>query len=95
MREDEVEALLALDNAGLEVGKTSNLTQQWEAVIRIPKDFHHPHTVNNPLALAFTGYGETRQEAIANVWQKYMHFTSSEIGLQAIADANGQMMFRV
>ena len=92
MREDEVEALLALDNAGLEVGRTSNLTQQWEAVIRIPKDLH---TQDRPQGLAFTGYGETRQEAIANVWQKYMHFTSTEIGLKAIADANGQMMFRV
>ena len=67
MREDEIEALLALDNAGLEVGKTSNLTQQWEAIIRLPKDFHKPHRPDNTSALAFSGYGETRQEAIADV----------------------------
>lgn len=98
MREDEIEAMLALDNAGLEVAKTHEILSgdlTWEAVIRLPKDFHKPHRPDNTSALAFSGYGKTRQEAIADVWQKYQAFASSEVGLDAIADANGQLMFRV
>lgn len=92
MREDEIESLLALDNAGLEVTKT---LARWEAIIRIPKDFHRPHQPDNSSALAFTGYGDTRQTAIAEVWQKYQQFASTGVGFQAISDANGQLMFRL
>lgn len=91
MREDEVISLLALDNAGLAVAKD---LFGWEAIIRLPKDFHKPHRPDNSAALAFTGHGETRQLAVAEVWQKYQQFASTEVGLQAISDAHGQFMFR-
>lgn len=97
MREDEIEALLALDNAGLEVGRTGTIQKGllWEALIRVPRNFHKPDQPDNSAALAFTGYGDTRQEAVANAWQKYQQFASSDAGRQHIIDANGQMMFRV
>lgn len=104
MREDEVEALLAIDGAGLYVeGDVRSPYAQgayYRAMIGIPKDFHirredHPDFLHNNTALAFTGYGTTRAEAVANAWQKYQSFAESELGLRAIEGARGQMMFRV
>lgn len=92
MREDEIISLLALDNAGLTVDKD---LFGWEAIIRLPKDFNRPQQQSNTVSLAFTGHGESRQLAVAEVWQKYQQFASTEAGLQTICDNHGQVMFRV
>ena len=92
MREDEVEALLTLDNAGLAVGR--NNSGGWTAAIRLPKDLHTTKT-NPKDHFMFTGDGNDRQEAIANVWRVYQEFASSERGSNALRNNEGQFMFRL
>lgn len=101
MREDEVEAMLAIDGAGLEVRDykqwaTTGRAMNYQASIYLPKDFHKK-TRPNPdgTALVFTGMGETRSEAIANAWQKYQQFAETKLGLQTIQNLNKQLMFRI
>lgn len=101
MREDEVEAMLAIDGAGLEVRDykqwaTTGRAMNYEAMISLPKGFYKkPRPDTNGTALMFTGMGETRSEAIANAWQKYQQFASTEVGLNAIQNHNKQLMFRI
>lgn len=96
MREDEVEALLRLDGAGLRVGQEY---AGFVAEIRLPHDLD---TRNDLLQTQhhymFDERGLTRQEAIARVWQKYQQFMLGEHGqaaLKALQDRNGQMLFRM
>lgn len=95
MREDEVEALLALDNAGLEVGETWNNPATFTAVISIPRNLTTTTTVPVDQHYAFTGEGLTRQEAIATAWQKYQTFMTTASGRRALEAASGQLMFRI
>lgn len=87
MREDEMEALLALDGAGLRV---MQVYAGFEAKVMLPA---------NPTALSdvvsFTGFSPHRQDAIAQAWQKYQQFMSTEAGRTYINDGSGQLMFRI
>ncbi len=85
MREDEVEALLRLDGAGLRVGQEY---AGFRAEVR------HP-AVGGGDTVMFTGQSPTRQEAIAIAWQKYQQFMSTEVGRAHLSDHNGQMLFRM
>jgi len=87
MREDEMEALLKLDGAGLFVTKSY---AGYEARIEHPKN---PAASDD--AVTFTGFSTHRQEAIAQAWQKYQQFMSTKAGMAMLNDHNGQMMFRV
>ena len=95
MREDEIEALLKLDCAKLEVGETWNNPDTFTAIIHIPHDLATTSTTDPDNHYAFTGEGDTRQKAIAEVWQKYQKFMSTESGIRALHAANGQLMFRI
>ena len=87
MREDEVEALLRLDGAGLRVGLEY---AGFRAEVR------HPSVGFSPIdTVMFTGQAPTRQEAIAIAWQKYQQFMSTEVGRAHLSDHNGQMLFRI
>jgi len=100
MREDEMEALLRLDNAGLSVVREQQFAgDDWyTASIRLPADYQitNRHDDSGQMFL-FHGEGETRQKAIASAWQKYQEFASTDVGMKAIqyADGNGQTMFRM
>lgn len=85
MREDEMEALLKMDGAGMEVVR---LYAGFEARIQHPKD-----GVGD--AVMFTGFSPHRHEAIAGAWQKYQQFMSTESGRAMLTDSNNQMMFRI
>jgi hypothetical protein len=102
MREDEMEALLKLDGAGLRVRK---VYAGYEAEIRIPHDLD-----TNPKydkdgrfnhCYLFSATGVERQEAIAKAWQDYQTFMTGEHGqaalkaLQNLEDGNKQLMFRI
>jgi hypothetical protein len=96
MREDEMEALLRIDGAGLRV---RHEYAGFVAEIRLPHDLEErddPQQTRHHYL--FQERGLTRQEAIANVWQKYQQFMTGEHGqaaLKALQDGNGQMMFRI
>jgi len=94
MREDEMEALLRIDGAGLRV---RHEYAGFVAEIRLPHDLEErdEHKRHHYM---FQERGLTRQEAIANVWQKYQQFMTGEHGqaaLKALQDHNGQMLFRM
>jgi len=96
MREDEMEALLRVDGAGL---RLRNTYAGYEAEIRLPHDLE---TRDDPQQTRhhymFTGRGVTRQEAIAKVWQEYQKFMVGEHGqaaLKALQGNDGQLMFRI
>jgi hypothetical protein len=94
MREDEVEALLKIDSAGLRVRKTY---AGYEAEIRLPHDLD-TRTDASKHCYLFDATGVNRQQAIALVWQKYQQFMVGEHGqaaLKALQDRNGQMLFRI
>jgi hypothetical protein len=94
MREDEIEALLKLDGAGLRVVKED--PQQFFALIYMPHDLDKASNTTDPANhYVFRGTGVTRQEALANVWQKYQTFMSTKSGQRALAAATGQLMFRI
>lgn len=95
MREDEMEALLALDGAGLEVygGRTGPGYAGYRANIRFPADFNNPKIPSDHHYM-FTADGATRQEAIAKVWQQYQKFMTTKHGVDALQSA-GQLMFRI
>ncbi len=94
MREDEMEALLKLDGAGLRVRQEY---AGFAAEIRIPYDLDKRDT-DPQHSYLFSATGVSRQEAIAKVWQDYQQFMQTNHGkaaLTALHDHNGQMMFRV
>lgn len=94
MREDEVEALLKLDGAGLRVVKDD--PQQFSASIFIPYNLDKAENKTNPANhYVFRDTGVTRQEAIAKAWQKYQMFMTTKSGQRALAAASGQLMFRI
>lgn len=94
MREDEMEALLRLDGAGLEVNDISlPSSPEFRADIRFPADFNNTK-VPTEHQYMFSGFGVTRQEAVANVWQKYQEFMQSKTGVESLQIA-GQLMFRI
>lgn len=84
MREDEMEALLKMDGAGMEVVR---LYAGFEARIQHPKGGASD-------CVMFTGFSPHRHEAIAEAWQKYQKFMSTESG-RAMLNRDGQMMFRI
>lgn len=92
MTEHEMEALLKMDRAGLSVGRTWNNPDTFTASIAIPYNLTTA-TSDPDNHYMFTAQGNTRQEALANVWQKYQGFMETESGRRALAAANGQMMF--
>ena len=85
MREDEMEALLRLDGAGLEVDK---FWAGYHAKVWYPANHMDTEVV------MFTGEAQSRQEAIALAWQKYQQFMQTKTGINLLRD-DGQMMFRV
>ena len=89
MREDEVEALLKIDSAGLRVHKTY---AGYEAEIFYPALRIETSPQNS---VTFTGFSPQRQGAIANAWQKYQQFMSTEAGRAHLNDHDGQLMFRM
>jgi hypothetical protein len=89
MREDEVEALLKIDSAGLRVRKTY---AGYEAEIFCPALRIETSPQNS---VTFTGFSPQRQGAIANAWQKYQQFMSTEVGRAHLNDHDGQLMFRM
>ena len=97
MREDEMEALLRVDGAGLRAYQDY---AGYVAEIRLPHDLETRNATPQQSRhhYMFTGRGVTRQEAIAKVWQEYQKFMVGEHGqaaLKALQDGNGQMMFRI
>jgi len=100
MREDEMEALLKIDGAGLFVNKAY---AGYEARIHIPSDLttSDKYDKNYPHAYAFSSTGVDRQEAIAKVWQEYQNFMTTNNGkaalhaLQNLQGGHGQLMFRI
>jgi len=93
VREDEMEALLRLDGAGLEVTDTSvPASPEFRADIRFPADFNS--VVPSDHHYMFSGFGTTRQEAVVNVWQRYQDFMQTRTGIESLQIA-GQLMFRI
>lgn len=94
-----MEALLKLDNAGLEVNRTGiemmDGLWMWTATIRIPHDLNTQDIILREHHHLFVHDGDTRQEAVVGVWQKYQEFMKTERGQQALISANGQLMFRI
>jgi len=90
MREDEMEALLKIDGAGMHVRK---VYAGYEAEV------WHPASVVKQAdpsiaAVMFTGVSATRQDALAIAWQKYQNFMRTKAG-QAMLNSHGQLMFRI
>ncbi len=89
-----MEALLRLDGAGLEVTDTSvPSSPEFRADIRFPANFDNTK-IPSAHHYMFSGFGVTRQEAVANVWQKYQEFMQSRTGIESLQIA-GQLMFRI
>lgn len=86
LREDEIEALLKLDRAGMHVDKTWNNPDTFTARIFIPYDLTTATSDPN-YHYAFTGEGNSRQEAIFHVWSKYQKFMETESGIRAREEA--------
>jgi hypothetical protein len=94
MREDEVEALLKIDSAGLRVHKTyaGYEAEIFYPALRIELRGNFTSLQNS---VTFTGFSPQRQGAIANAWQKYQQFMSTEAGRAHLNDHDGQLMFRM
>jgi len=87
MREDEMEALLRIDGAGL---RLRNTYAGYEAEIQLPAN-----PAPSADSVLFTGFSPQRQDAIAQAWQKYQQFMNTKAGRAMLADNNGQLMFRI
>lgn len=85
MREDEMEALLRLDGAALEVNKFGTA---YNAKVWYPADHKDAEVV------MFTGGAPSRQEALAQAWQKYQEFMQTKTGINLLR-GDGQLMFRI
>lgn len=100
MREDEMEALLKMDGAGLSV---SQVYAGYEAKIHLPHDLatNKKYDKHFEHCYIFSATGVSRQEAIAKVWQEYQAFMVKEHGqaalkaLHDLEDNNKQLMFRI
>ena len=89
-----MEALLRLDGAGLEVTDTSvPSSPEFRANIRFPADFNNTK-IPSAHHYMFSGFGVTRQEAVAKVWQRYQEFMQTRTGIESLQIA-GQLMFRI